>query len=288
VASSDLSHFHSYDEAVKLDHKVINAIKEWDYFNLLRNLQSRIWEACGGGPIVATMIAAEELGANEAILLKYANSGDVPAGERSRVVGYSAIAFCKNKEAHRNKDNEFSLSKAEQEELLKIARQAVESIVRQKKVLEISHCEYEALKQDRGAFVTLRKHGQLRGCIGYTAPIQPLYLTVRDAAISAAERDPRFRPVQEDELDELSYEISVLSPMRHVRDINEIVIGKHGLVVKKGYSEGLLLPQVAPEQGWDCIEFLEHTCRKAGLPPEAWKDEDTDIFCFTAFVFGEH
>ena len=286
IASSDLSHYHPYQEAIQLDSKVLNAIKEWDYYNLSRNLQARIWEACGGGPIVSLMIAAEYLGANEAKLLKYANSGDVPAGDKSRVVGYSAFAFVKSSKEH-TMEKEFSLDKKAQEVLLHIARKAVEMAVREHKVYEPISGGIKSIEQDRGAFVTLKINGRLRGCIGYTAPIKPLYLTVRDVAIQAATNDPRFSPVSVEELPELEYEISVLSPFHHVRDVNEIQVGRDGLLIKKGPYVGLLLPQVPVEWGWDRETFLQQTCRKAGLPPDAWKDPEADLFRFTAFVFGD-
>jgi AmmeMemoRadiSam system protein A len=136
-------------------------------------------------------------------------------------------------------------------------------------------------------FVTLTKHGELRGCIGYSAPLKPLNLAVRDVAEFAAVEDHRFRPVSPAELPELNYEISVLSPLRRVLDIQRIRPGRDGLVVRRNGFEGLLLPQVATEQGWDRIHFLEETCVKAGLPAQSWRDEQTDIFAFTAQVFGD-
>ncbi len=286
IASSDLSHYHPYQEAINLDSKVLNAIKEWDYYNLSRNLQGRLWEACGGGPIVSLMMAAEYLGANEVRLLKYANSGDVPAGDKSRVVGYSAFAFIKSSK-EKKMEKEFSLDKKAQQVLLDIARKSVEMAVKENKVYEPSSQGIKSIEQDRGAFVTLKINGQLRGCIGYTAPIKPLYLAVRDVAIQAATGDPRFRPVSVDELPLLQYEISVLSPFHHVRNIDEIKIGRDGLLIKKGPYAGLLLPQVPVEWGWDRKTFLEQTCKKAGLPPDAWKDPEADLFRFSAFVFGE-
>lgn len=285
VASSDLSHYHPYNEAVQLDRKVITAIKEWDYYNLSRNLQARLWEACGGGPIVSLMIAAEYLDANEVRLLKYANSGDVPAGSRERVVGYSAFAFVKTKK--RVKEKEFSLDKKARKILLDIAKKSVEIAVKKGDVYNPPAPDVKSLEADRGAFVTLKINGKLRGCIGYTAPIKPLYLTVRDVAIQAATADPRFTPVREDELPLLHYEISVLSPFHHVRNVDEIEVGRDGLLIKKGNHVGLLLPQVPVEWGWDRQTFLEQTCRKAGLPPDAWQDEDADLFRFTAFVFDD-
>jgi len=145
----------------------------------------------------------------------------------------------------------------------------------------------ESLNQERGAFVTLKKSGELRGCIGYTSAMKPLYMTVRDTATLAALRDTRFQPVSAFELGQLEYEISVLSPLRRVRDTRDIKVGEHGLLMKNGSYEGLLLPQVPVEEKWDRQTFLEETCRKAGMPPNCWKDENTDIFMFTAVVFGE-
>lgn len=287
VASSDLSHFHNYAEAVKLDKKVLNAIEEWDYFNMSRNLRSRIWEACGGGPIVATMIASEKLGANKAKIIKYANSGDVEIGDKSSVVGYASVVFYEDATTGKKMDSGIKLNKAEQEYLLRIAKESVETVVRKGKVLNCNSGGFSSLSIDRGAFVTLNKEGHLRGCIGYTAPMQPLCQTVCNAAASAAVKDHRFMPVSSEELAELTYDISVLSPFRLVKNIEQIKIGKHGLLIKNGPAEGLLLPQVASDYNWDRITFLQQTCRKAGLPIDAWKSEDTDIFMFSAFVFGE-
>lgn len=291
VASSDLSHFHRYDDAVRLDRRLLKAIEEWDYYTMARNFELNVWEACGGGPIVAAMIAAERLGARQVRVLKYANSGDV-TGDRTQVVGYAAVAFFRPAKAASDGDGAahaaFSLGREEQRELLWLARKSVETAVREKRLYEGPAPRWPALLEDRGAFVTLKRHGQLRGCIGYIFPMKPLYLTVRDVAAMAAVRDERFPPVTTKELDELEYEISVLSPLRRVLSVEEIVVGRHGLVVKRGDHEGLLLPQVATEQRWDRKTFLEQTCLKAGLPMNAWRDPETDVFRFTAFVFGDH
>ncbi len=286
VASSDLSHYHPYDDAVRRDHKVLRAIEEWDYFNMSRNFESRAWEACGGGPIVAAMIAAERLGAQQAKILKYANSGDV-TGDKTRVVGYGAAALIRGKDGRGGKTQAFSLGQKEKNELMKIARKSVETSVRERTLYYPALEGLESLDQDRGAFVTLKEHGQLRGCIGYIAPIKPLYMTVRDVAAHAALRDPRFAPVTVAELGALEYEVSVLSPLHRVLDIQQIHVGQDGLVIRKGENEGLLLPQVPTEEGWDRMTFLEQTCNKAGLPKNAWRDEGTDIFAFTAIVFGD-
>lgn len=286
VASSDLSHYHPYDEASGLDHKTLTAIEEWDYLSLSQNFERGTWEACGGGPIVAAMIAAERLGANRARLLKYANSGDV-TGDRSRVVGYSAFALVREPPSHA-KDQPIVLSGRDRDELLTTAKQSAETAVREGKLYEPAVPSSPALLQDRGAFVTIRKNGELRGCIGYTAPVKPLYLAVRDVAAMAAVRDSRFPPVRTGELGELKYEVSVLSPFRHLRDINQIQIGQHGLLIRKGNYEGILLPQVPVEERWDRKTFLREIALKAGLPPTAWQDEDADLFTFSALVFEEH
>jgi AmmeMemoRadiSam system protein B/AmmeMemoRadiSam system protein A len=286
VASSDLSHYHRYDEAAKLDRKTLKAIEEYDYFNLSRNLELQVWEACGGGPVVATMIAAERLGATQAKVLRYANSGDV-TGDRSRVVGYGAVALVRAAAGGKSEEAAFSLSLAEKELLLRIARRSVEAAVRENKAYECSAGGFDALERERGAFVTLTKRGQLRGCIGYVSPLKPLYMTVRDVAMMAALRDNRFRPVARDELDDLEYEISVLSPLHHVQAIQEIRVGQDGLLIHEDGREGLLLPQVAAEEKWDRATFLEQVCYKAGLRPRSWENPDADLFRFTALVFGE-
>ena len=145
--------------------------------------------------------------------------------------------------------------------------------------------ESRRLTEKRGAFVTLKIKGQLRGCIGHTQPIKALSQTIIDMAQAAAFQDPRFPPLTEKELPDLSIEISVLSPFREIQDIDEIKVGRHGLFIERGFNAGLLLPQVATEYGWDRLTFLEHTCQKAGLLKEAWKDKRTKILVFSAEIF---
>lgn len=286
VASSDLSHYHGHQEAAQIDRQTLNALEAWDYLNLSRNFEARVWEACGGAAIVVAMIAAEQMGANQARVLDYANSGDV-TGDGTRVVGYSADVFVKTKSPRPN-EIPFALSEDQERELLELAQNSVARAVRRHKLYEPHATGDRALDQNRGAFVTLMEAGKLRGCVGYTAAAQPLYKTVRDTATLAALRDPRFPPVTEDELPELQYEVSVLSPLRRVEDISRIEIGKHGLLLKNGNHEGLLLPQVAVEQHWDRTRFLQEVCLKAGLSPDCWMHGDTEIFCFSALVFGDH
>jgi hypothetical protein len=287
LASSDLSHYHTYDSAETIDHKTLHALEAWDYLSMSRNFQgpNPVWEACGGGPIVAAMIYAERMGANKAEVLHYANTGDV-TGDHSRVVGYSADLFVKLAHAA-DAEPPFALTGEEKAELLAVARKSVEYMIKQKNPYSPPPTASEPLNREYGAFVTLTEGGQLRGCIGYTSAVKPLNLTVRDTATLAALRDPRFPPVDASELPKLAYEISVLSPMRRVINIEQIQVGQDGLLMKNGDYEGLLLPQVPVEQKWNRQTFLEQTCAKAGMDPNCWKDENTDIFRFTALVFRE-
>lgn len=177
------------------------------------------------------------------------------------------------------------LTETEGKRLLQMAREAIETYVRKHEAAEFKADE-PALKTDSGAFVTIHKHGELRGCIGTFASPNPLYKTVTDMAISAAVKDPRFAPLNVSELDEISLEISVLSPLKEIKHTDEIVIGAHGLYIVKGRNHGVLLPQVAVEHNMDKESFLEHTSIKAGLNPGAWQDDAT-IFTFEAQIFKE-
>jgi len=287
VASSDLSHYHPYDEAVELDRKVIDAVARWDYLSLLHNLTNRSWEACGGGPIAAAMMASEEMGATQAKILRYANSGDVPPGDQSHVVGYVSAAFYKPDTEPNLELPETELGDEEKETLLQISRESVASAVRSGTLDDYSPSVDDALREDAAVFVTLRKNGELRGCVGSILATEPLAIAVANAAANAALNDHRFQAVGENELADLAYEISVLSPFRRITDVAQLKVGRHGLLIEKGHYRGLLLPQVAAEHGWDPVTFLEHTCVKAGLPPTAWKEPGADIYIFSANVFGE-
>jgi AmmeMemoRadiSam system protein A len=202
------------------------------------------------------------------------------------VVGYSADIFVKAPNG-KAVETPFSLNDRDKSDLLALARKSVEMAVAEHKEYEPEAILSEALNQDRGAFVTLRELGELRGCIGYTSPTKPLYRTVRETATLAALRDSRFRPVETSELPRLQYEISVLSPLRRVIDLQQIKIGQDGLLMKNGEYEGLFLPQVPVEEKWDRQKYLEETCGKAGMRSTCWQDPNTDIFRFTAVVFGE-
>ena len=178
------------------------------------------------------------------------------------------------------------LTAKEKKTLLDIAKMAITAKMNNKEMPDLS-ADSETLNEKRGAFVTLKKNGHLRGCIGYIKPVKALAETVREMAIAAAFHDPRFPSLKNDEVQNLTFEISVLSPLKRIRNINEVEVGTHGLYIVHGYKSGLLLPQVAVEYKWDRETFLQETCHKAGLPPQAWMDKETEIYIFSADYFGD-
>ncbi len=182
-------------------------------------------------------------------------------------------------------EKEGLLTGEEKKALLKLARRTIETYLREGRIPAYEPPSRGLLTQ-RGAFVTLHKDSRLRGCIGTFLSTRPLYQTVQEMAVAAATQDPRFPPLTLEELPEVEIEISVLSPLKRIEDVKEVEVGRHGLYIVKGLNRGVLLPQVATEQGWDRETFLAHTCLKAGLPPDAWK-EGADIYTFTADVFSE-
>jgi hypothetical protein len=235
---------------------------------------------------------ARKLGARRGVLLKQANSGDT-AGPKNQVVGYAALAFYaegagggKKAAAHETKaPGGGRLDAKARTELLGIARRAIEGAVRDGRAPE-PKTDSPALQTKQGAFVTITIAGQLRGCIGTFREDQPLYRAVSQMAVAAAQEDPRFPALTAAELPRIHVEISALTPMAPVADVKDIEVGRHGLYVTKGFNSGVLLPQVATDYGWDRTTFLEQTCRKAGLPKDAWK-EGAKILSFEAEVFGE-
>lgn len=281
IASTDLTHSYNYQQVVAQDKLLARRVEQFDIIGLEEDLRKGRCQACGGGPMVVAMMVARSLGAQRAKVLELTNSGDV-TGKKSPgnyVVGYMAAVLYQGpgKSASGFTDDEKRL-------LRQIARRAIEEVARGKPLPGFT-AQSPALMEKRGAFVTLKKHGRLRGCIGHIKGVKPLYQLVEEMAVAAAFHDPRFRPITEGELSELEIEISVLTPMRLTEDIEEVEVGKHGILIERGFQSGLLLPQVAVENGWDRETFLEHTCLKAGLPKDAWKDDKTRIRIFSAEVF---
>lgn len=169
--------------------------------------------------------------------------------------------------------------------ILNLAREAIRS--RLESTQDVSLPAHEFLDIPAAAFVTIRIAGELRGCIGTTEATRSLGETVISCAISSAFRDPRFPPLRLEEYEQIHLEISVLSLFQQIDSVEQIIVGKHGVVLSLGHHRGLLLPQVAAEQGWDRNAFLQYTCRKAGLSANAWQNPETIIEVFTAEVFGE-
>ena len=279
VLSADLSHYHAYDRARELDLAGLEAVRNLDAQDLAEKLNSGKTELDAPGAALAMIMAVRGLGAERAIQLEYANSGDV-MGDKKRVVGYGALAV--TVPAWPGAE----LSREGKRELLELARRSIEAVVLGKTPPDL-RTEDPVLKMNCGAFVTINKKGRLRGCIGYVLPTMPLCQAVSQAAVSAATKDNRFPPLSPGELAEVELEISVLTPPRLIKEIEEIQVGRDGLIVRKGNRSGLLLPQVASSRGWDRVTFLEETCAKAGLPKEAWKT-GAQVYAVSAAVFAEH
>lgn len=177
-------------------------------------------------------------------------------------------------------------SKEEKIELLKLARQTIAQYL-QKGKKEFAETENPKFREKRGVFVTLHRKGDLRGCIGHPLPMMPLYHAVIDNAIASATEDPRFSRVKAEELPEIDIEISILTVPQKVKGHEDVVVGRDGIIISKGFYRGLLLPQVPVEQGWNLEEYISYGCRKAGLPPDEWREGGVEIETFQGVVFGE-
>ena len=287
IASSDMSHYPSYEDAIQVDNATLAAIETLDsqivwatiMDNMTRGVPNLGTCLCGQGPVLTAMKVASRLGANQVTALQYANSGDSPfvSVDKSRVVGYGAVMFWHYEPP--------DLSEGEKARLLTIARESIAQYLEQGTLPQFTVSEPNLLRKS-GAFVTLEQTGELRGCIGHILAQQPLCTTVQQAAVSAATEDRRFPALSAEELEAITIEISVLSPLKRVTDIEEIEVGKHGLVLVAEGKSGLLLPQVASEEDWSRQEFLQAVCRKAGLPEDAWQ-QGAALYTFTAIVFRE-
>jgi AmmeMemoRadiSam system protein B/AmmeMemoRadiSam system protein A len=285
VASSDLSHYPAYDDALVVDGATLTAIETGDPTRV-RETSAALMAAgfpnlatcaCGRGPILVTMRVAQGLGADTINVLRYANSGDSAGGDKSQVVGYGAVMLWRYEPP--------DLTQARREELLALVRETLDEYLDTGQVPD-HETDDPVLTRRSGAFVTLRQDGQLRGCIGHTQADLPLYQVVQQMAVAAATQDPRFSALTRENLPGVTVEISVLSPFRRVTDAEQVQVGTHGLMIFKEGHQGLLLPQVPVEQGWNRATFLEELCQKAGLPPGCWQ-EGAGIYAFTAVVFGE-
>ena len=283
VASSDLSHYPAARDAAVVDRRVLDAVLALDAGRVRAAIAAEMARgvpglgtcACGEGPILATIAAARALGANRATLVRHATSADVPAGEPGRVVGYGAVAF----------DAGGELDAATRTALLALAREAIDAHLAGRPP-PAPRERLPAAALPRGAFVTLRESGRLRGCIGRLSAGGPLAAMVAALAVDAAAHDRRFAPVTRPELGSLEIEISVLSPLTPVARAADIVVGRDGVVLVKHGLTAVFLPQVAAEAGWGRDALLDHLCQKAGLPAGCWR-EGASLTVFQAEVFGE-
>jgi len=286
--SVDQSHFHSLKEARVIDARGLKAMEDMDINGFWNGHATGEMEVDGFHVVTAGMLYAQARGFDKVKVLHYGTSAD-ETGDSSSVVGYASVVFYR--EASAATGDEVAKNKLTPEQkarLLTIARETLDTFVRTGKAPKYSEKDAR-LSLEEGAFVTLNKHGALRGCIGNILGRGPLYQTVSQMAVAAASEDPRFRPVRADELKDIEIEISVLSKPRVVRSADEIELGKHGVIVSKGYlNRGVFLPQVADETGWSKEHFLAELCsQKAGLPPDSWKDPAVKLEVFTADVFEE-
>lgn len=294
VVSTDFSHYPAYEHAVTVDKSVADAITSNVPDTLIKTMRlhenagihNLATTLCGASGVLTLMHMTSSASDITYHPIQYKNSGDTVDGDKSRVVGYHSIAVTRPRKAEKE-NTSFVLTPKDKETLLTIARDAVTSYVSRRPIPEIdADALSDVLRMPCGAFVTLKKAGQLRGCIGQFDAIGPLYTVVQEMAIAAASRDNRFSPVDEDEIKEIAIDISVLTPMQKIDSIHELELGKHGIYIRKGLRSGTFLPQVAQETHWTKHEFLGHCARdKAGIGWDGWKD--AELYVYEALVFSD-
>ncbi len=287
VISSDFSHYPSYEDANEVDALTGRAVASGDVDRFIATLESNArsgrrnlaTSACGAFPIITMMLMLDRN--DEVRHLMYQNSGDIDDYDHSRVVGYHAFAVI------RKESEGFTLSDADKMRLKDIALNSIKCSLNHRRYIpdnQLLNDSKSPLLLKCGAFVSLHKHGHLRGCIGHFGEDTPLHEIVAEMAHAAAFEDPRFMPVTTDELPDLDIEISVLTPMRRIQSIDEFQLHRHGIYIRKGYHSGTFLPQVADEVNWTKEEFLGHCSRdKAGLGWDGWRD--AELYVYEAIVF---
>jgi len=293
VISSDFSHYPSYGDAMVIDSLTAEAIMSGNPNTFLRVLNRNstlkvpnlVTSMCAW---TSGLLFLEMVNGNKNLKfhkISYCNSGDSPFGGNEGVVGYNAIGLY---ETAPYMFQDLVFSEKDKRLLFSIARSSIESMLNDGKTLEIDSSNITApLKKINGAFVTLKIGGILRGCIGRFTSDEPLYEAVKLSAISSAFEDPRFRELTKQEYEKVEIEITVLGPLKKISDINEIIIGKHGIYIKKGNMAGTMLPQVATENGWNVGEFLSYTSEhKAGIGPDGWKT--AEIYIYEGLVLEEN
>jgi len=293
VISSDFAHYPDYKDSQIADLTTAQAIKTNKASNLITALKENenkeipglVTSLCGWSSVLTLLYMTEQQPELKVDLIRYKNSGDSTYGDKQRVVGYWAISFSQPESDHLT--TEFSLSAADKNSLLKLARETITDYIREGTIPEVDPAKMSAaLRIHCGAFVTLNKNHSLRGCIGHFEANLPLWQVVQQMAVASATQDHRFSEVYSNEIGELEIEISVLTPLKRIKSADDFILGKQGIYIKKGYSSGTFLPQVATQTGWSKDEFLGHCARdKAGLGWDEWKT--AELYTYEALVFGE-
>ena len=283
IISSDFSHYPSYTDACEVDAKTGEAVASGDVEQFIATIEANArsgkrnlaTSACGEFPIITLMLMLN--GQYQVKHIMYQNSGDIGDHDHSRVVGYHSFAVVRK--------SGFSLSDEEKDMLKKIAYESIKDSLDGKNIAQPAlNSKLSALNCKCGAFVSLHKQGRLRGCIGHFGEDVPLHEIVAEMARAAAFEDPRFPPVHREELGDIDIEISVLTPMRRIQSLDEFLLHKHGIYIRKGYRSGTFLPQVADEVNWTKEEFVGHCSQdKAGLGWDGWRD--AELYVYEAIVF---
>ncbi len=291
VISSDFSHYPSYTDAERTDSLTARSILSGNpetFLNTLRNNADRevpglLTSMCGWTSGLTLLYLIQGNKNLEIKHIDYSNSGDSQYGDKSKVVGYHAFAVIdkqEKKDKPGDQTSDMVFTRAEKNQLFRIAENSIRTMLYDKKRIALDEKDMsENLRRQLGAFVTLKENGMLRGCIGRFISSDPLYQVVRESAISSAFEDPRFSPVTKEDFDKLSFEITVLGPLKKIKDTSEIVLGKDGIYIKKDGRSGTMLPQVATENKWTLDQFLGYTSRdKAGIGWDGWKDAEIYIY----------
>ncbi len=283
VISSDFSHYPSYEDAYEVDARTGKAVESGDVEQFIATIEANarsgkrnlVTSACGEFPIITLLLMMDS--SYQVKHLLYQNSGDIDDHDLNRVVGYHAFVVL------RGEENGFSLNDDEKQILKEIALTSIKDSLDGKPISHLSPLTSHLISKC-GAFVSLHKHGRLRGCIGHFGEDYPLHEIVAEMARAAAFEDPRFMPVTRNELDDIDIEISVLTPMRRIQSLDEFQLHKHGIYIRKGHRSGTFLPQVADEVNWTKEEFVSHCAQdKAGIGWDGWKD--AELYVYEAIVF---
>lgn len=298
VISTDFSHYTDYQNACKVDASTAEAIVKNSPAEFLRTIETNenqqipglVTSICGWSSVLTLLHITENNPDYMYNRIIYMNSGDARGESRDKVVGYHAITITYEPSLIDENTNDklaYTLTSGEQKQLLRLARNTIKNYLVNGQMLKVDAGKFsDKILARSGAFVTLNKNGQLRGCIGQFFSDIPLYQVVQEMAISSAIHDNRFDPLTIGELDQVEIEISVLTPMHKITSIDEIELGRHGIYIKKGNRAGTFLPQVATQTGWNLQEFLGHCSQdKAGIGWEGWKN--AEVFVYEAYVFGE-